>query len=132
MAARAELSKNQTVVLQTLKAFGKPLSAYEILEQKGVRAKGITAPVTVYRALEKLVELGLVHRIESLNAFLACHDGPHLQSVAFVICDECRQIAEVPADECATLLTGRAKSLGFDAQLVRIEVSGRCPSCRSA
>ena len=69
-AARTELTKNQSAVFSALRGAGKPLGAYEILDQ--VRDQGFRAPLQVYRALQKLMELRLVHRIESRNAFVAC------------------------------------------------------------
>lgn len=131
MAGPVDLTKNQTVVMLALRNAGKPLSAYELLERKGVRAKGLTAPVTIYRALDKLVELGLVHRIESLNAFVACEHAPHEEPVAFMICDACRCTIELPAEGCSELLSGRAATSGFDVANIKIEVSGRCRTCQS-
>ncbi|MFM1814012.1 MAG: hypothetical protein RLZ98_707 [Pseudomonadota bacterium] len=131
MNGSADLSKNQNIVFQALRSAGKPLSAYEILDQKGVRARGLTAPVTIYRALDKLVDLGLVHRIESLNAFVACDHAPHAEPVAFMICEDCKETIELPAEDCSTLLSRRADSSGFDVGAIRIEVSGRCRSCKT-
>lgn len=132
MARSDALTKNQKVVYQALQNADRPISAYEIIEQKGVREQGLTAPVTIYRALDKLVEAGLVHRIETLNAFVACDHGPHEEAVAFMICDGCRSTVELPAEDCSTLLSGRAASSGFDVDSVKIEVSGRCRRCQSA
>ena len=69
-ASKSDLTKNQTLVMGALSQAKGPLSAYTILDE--LRDDGFRAPLQVYRALEKLVELGLVHRLESLNAFVAC------------------------------------------------------------
>ncbi|GAF76572.1 unnamed protein product, partial [marine sediment metagenome] len=70
MATKQKLTRNQDVVIKALAAIGQPLSAYRILDLDCVRDAGLKAPLTIYRALDKLVALGLVHRIESLNAFV--------------------------------------------------------------
>ena len=64
------LTKNQSLVFETLQRADQPISAYTILDR--LRDHGFRAPLQVYRALDKLVEAGLVHRLESLNAFVAC------------------------------------------------------------
>ena len=93
--APPELTKNQTLVMQVLNNAKGPLRAYAILDQ--LREKGFRAPLQVYRALDKLSDCGLVHRIESMNAFIACR---HLCTnghgmVAFTICDACGDVAEI-------------------------------------
>jgi len=73
-AAIQKLTRNQTLVQSTLLESESPMSAYQILDS--LKAHGLNAPLQVYRALDKLVHLGLVHRLESINAFVACqqHD----------------------------------------------------------
>ena len=71
------LTKNQSVVLNALKSGDTPMTAYEILGLERVRAAGLKAPLTIYRALDKLIKAGLVHRIETINAFVACEHRPH-------------------------------------------------------
>src|SRR5665647_1791430 len=86
------LTRNQHLVLDALTGAEAPLSAYGILDQ--VRAEGIRAPLQVYRALEKLQQMGLAHRLESLNAFIACahaHDHPG-GITAFAICEGCGRV----------------------------------------
>ena len=90
-----KLTKNQQVVLDTLRACQTPMSAYQILDVDSVRSKGLKAPLTIYRALDKLIEAGLVHRIESLNAFVSCDQEHHTEAPAFMICTECKHIIEV-------------------------------------
>ena len=70
---QVNLSKNQQIVLETIRKAKKPLKAYSILSS--VKKKGINAPPQVYRALEKLVELGVIHKIESKNAFVDCKNS---------------------------------------------------------
>src|SRR4249920_1050010 len=84
-------------VLQALLSSHRPLGAYEVINELA-KSMPRPAPITVYRALDFLMENGLVHRIESRNAFLACaqdHDATAM--VAFLICDHCGSVGEIPA-----------------------------------
>ena len=131
MAEAAGLTKNEEVVFRALKGARKPLSAYDILNARGVRARGLSAPVTIYRALEKLVADGLVHRIETLNAFVVCDRAPHGELAAFMICSHCKRACEMVAEECWQLLSDRALESGFSVEDVKIEISGCCNECRA-
>jgi len=126
-----QLTKNQRVVLDALKADSKPLSAYEILDRDDVRTQGLKAAVTIYRALEKLTELGLVHRLETLNAYLPCCEmGVHDEPASFLICEKCKRTVEVPLGNCVTHLMETGKGAGFEIDGVRVEMTGLCPDCR--
>jgi len=127
------LTKNQAAVFDALNAAGKALTAYEILD--AVRDAGIRAPVQVYRALDKLAELGCVHRIESLNAFVACaHGHPdtqhHEEAVAFAICDDCGSVAEIPLPAEVERLNGLTEGSGFKTDHAVLELHGHCAPCR--
>lgn len=117
-------------VLSILADSHKPLGAYEILElaaPDGPRP----APITIYRALDFLIEQGLVHRIESRNAFLACgqrHENGAL--VAFLICESCGAVGEAPAETISEAIATSAKGLGFCPKMSVIEVTGLCAHCR--
>lgn len=125
----ADLTRNQSLVLNTLIGAGAPLSAYTILDQ--LRDEGFRAPLQVYRALEKLLQLGLVHRLESLNAFVACaHDHNHAHgSTAFAICERCSQVSEFCDPEIEQRLRAWAGSNGFKAAKTTIEIRGTCAAC---
>lgn len=127
--AAQKLSKNPQVVFDALRVADKPLSAYQILDLDEVRAKGLKAPLTIYRALEKLIELGLVHRIESLNAFVLCDHGPHTEPAAFMICNDCRRTIEVGTRTLQRTMTKQANEQGFEVDRMHIEISGRCEHC---
>lgn len=131
-AKQAGLTKNQSVVLAALETAGTPMTAYEILDLPAVRREGLKAPLTIYRALEKLVTCGLVHRIESLNAFVACADSPHAEPCGFLICDRCRKTVELRIEDCEAQLVGRARKVGFDVRALRVELTGRCEDCQTA
>lgn len=130
--AERPLTRNERTVQDALIGQETPLTAYEILARPTVQRAGIKAPLTVYRALDKLIARGLVHRIESLNAFLACEHAPHDHASGFLICAECGRTREVPLAACERHLTGHAKDAGFDIDAVRVEMTGRCPDCASA
>jgi Fur family zinc uptake transcriptional regulator len=122
-------TRNQDIVLAALESSGLPMSAYEILDLQEVRRQGLKAPLTIYRALDKLIQLGLVHRIESLNAFVACDHGPHHEAVGFMNCETCKKTIELPVGDCESLLRAAAHSNGFEIEKITIEVSGRCTGC---
>ena len=119
-------------VLGTLLASHKPLGAYEIIDQLAPRGPR-PAPITAYRALEFLRQNGLVHRIESRNAFLACinnhaSDAP----VVFLICEHCGAVGEAPSAAVAESVNAAAKSAGFTPKAPVIEITGVCAHCRDA
>src|SRR2546421_9133432 len=116
--ARAQkLTPIRRQVLQALLSSHRPLGAYEVIDDL---AKSLPrpAPITVYRALEFLMANGLVHRIESRNAYLACaQDHDRAALVAFLICDHCGAVGEVPAAPIADSLTAAASDSGFSPRL---------------
>jgi Fur family zinc uptake transcriptional regulator len=118
-------------VLESLLASHRPLGAYELIEALAVRMPR-PAPITVYRALEFLMAQGLVHRIESRNAFLACVQR-HDQSAftAFLICDRCGSVGEVAAAAVASTLADAAQSVGFRPRFSVVEIAGLCAHCRN-
>ena len=131
MAARQALTKNQAFVLEKLEDAGAPLSAYTLLDQ--LREQGFRAPLQVYRALDALVKEGLVHRLESLNSFVACaepHDHSHSMT-AFAICDICGQVAELSDAQVTHQLDEWMHSTGFAADKAVIEFRGTCARCRA-
>lgn len=119
-------------VLQALLASHRPLGAYEIIDAVAQHATR-PAPITVYRALDFLMENGLVHRIESRNAFLACgHDHSAGAMVAFLICEKCNSVGEVPAGRVAQSLNDAARGIGFAPKLSVVEITGLCAHCQQA
>lgn len=129
MAKKDALTKNQACVLEKLEAASGPLSAYTLLDQ--LREQGFRAPLQVYRALDTLMKMGLVHRLESLNAFVACvepHDHTHSMT-AFAICDGCGQVAEFSDHEVGHQLDEWMRSTGFSPKRAIIEFRGTCAKC---
>jgi Fur family zinc uptake transcriptional regulator len=131
MAGRDALTKNQLLVLERLEAASGPLSAYTLLDQ--LREHGFRAPLQVYRALDTLLKSGFVHRLESLNAFVACaepHDHSHGHSMtAFAICDKCGQVTEFSDELVGERLDQWVGSTGFVARKAVIEFRGTCGKC---
>ena len=119
-------------VLEALTASHKPLGAYEIIEQVAVQGPR-PAPITIYRALEFLTAQGLVHRIESRNAFLACINNHATDApVVFLICETCGAVGEAASGAVAESLNAAAKSAGFTPKSPVIEITGVCAHCQRA
>lgn len=128
--AAIALTRNQEAVLGVLRAAGRPLSAYQILDQTA--GEGVRAPPQVYRALEKLIAFKLVHRIETLNAYLYCDHGPHAEEVAFAICDRCGSVAEIAMKRLRPDLERSAAGTGFVLGEAHVELRGLCEQCAAA
>ena len=116
-------------VLRVLCAAGRPLTAYEILAR--VRGCSVNAPTTVYRLLEQLIGEGIVHRIESINAFVACDQGccPDRNKAVFSICDDCGKTREFADSQIFAILRRQAQMLDFELQSTTLEMRGKCASC---
>jgi Fur family zinc uptake transcriptional regulator len=115
-------------VLGALKTSDQPLSAYDILER--VRTSGIRAPMQVYRSLERLESLGMVHRIEALNAFVACSETAHGHKPGFVICRDCGMVKEFEDGRLGDIVN-HAAGKGFAVEEISVEVLGHCGDCRT-
>lgn len=124
-----QLTTNQQRVLTTLQEAGRPLSAYAVLDR--LRVVGFTAPTQVYRALERLTEHGLVHRLASLNAYVSCaHNSRCMHGfTAFAICDNCGHIDEFVDSDLSGSLGRWAKKNGFSPSTSAIEIRGKCGVC---
>jgi len=105
------------------------VGAYHILNALKVDHPG-AAPPTVYRALEFLIAQGLIHRIESLNAYVGCNRPDETHVSQFLICERCNTTAELDDAAVATAIRRRASELGFAVKQQTIEVRGLCPRCR--
>jgi Fur family zinc uptake transcriptional regulator len=128
-----DLTRNQELVLGTLAHSDAPLSAYDILDR--LRGDGLRAPLQVYRALEKLTERGLAHRLESLNAFVCCSDESCHErggTTAFAICETCGRVEEFADKSIEQKLKGWSKTTGFVPSRMTIELRGLCRECAAA
>jgi Fur family transcriptional regulator, zinc uptake regulator len=128
-AARPALTRNQTLVLGVLDKSSSPVSAYAILD--ALRGEGLRAPLQIYRALDKLIEAGLAHRLESMNAFVTCRHPGHdaLASTAFLICERCGRVDEATDQSLAAPLGKIAACGGFTVSRATIELRGLCAAC---
>lgn len=116
-------------VLEIVWSGHKPIGAYDIL---GVLAdeRGSAAPPTVYRALDFLLENGLVHRIESLNAFVGCTKPDRDHAWQFLICRACGRAVEISEGALEKAIASAAARAGFTIQRRTIELAGLCSACR--
>lgn len=126
------LTRNQQLVFDALLRDAHPRSAYALLDD--LRSDGFRAPLQVYRALAKLTDLGLVHKLESINAYVACaHPHQHAHGlVAFAICDRCKQTSEFSDDAVSAHLAAWAGAQGFQQTQTIIEMRGVCQRCARA
>ncbi len=118
-------------VLELIWSRHAPARAYDILDQlEGEGRRG--APPTVYRALEFLLANGLVHRIQSLNAYVGCGEPATAHAGQFLICRRCDAVGELDDPEIEELITGKAGATGFDVERQTIEIMGLCPDCAAS
>jgi len=125
-------SRNETLVYDYLEAAGKPASAYEILD--ALRGDGLRAPLQIYRALSKLIDSGTVHRIESLNAFVACkhHECGGSEVSIFMLCERCDNVTEAVDTSTAAALAALCAARNFSGTRQMIEITGVCAACQTA
>ena len=124
------LSKNQQVVLEIIEKAKEPLKAYSILFN--VQKKGIKAPQQIYRALDKLIEMGKIHKIESRNAFVACKNSncEISKATAFSICESCEKITEINNLSLSKYLTSFKDYTGMKYKKYNLEFFGLCKKCK--
>lgn len=110
---------------------GKPIKAYDLLDKvREGEGAGAAAPPTVYRALDFLLANGFIHKLESVNAFVACHHPNAAQhSAPFLICDGCHKAVELEDEHVVATLDAQARALGFSPQTQTLEVHGLCAAC---
>jgi Fur family zinc uptake transcriptional regulator len=124
------LSKNQQVVLEIIEKAKEPLKAYSILYN--VQRKGIKAPQQIYRALDKLIEIGKIHKIESRNAFVACKNAncEISRATAFSICEICEKVTELNNPKLSKLITTFKDNSGMNYKKYNLELFGVCKKCK--
>lgn len=124
------LTRQRRAVVRQLLAAGRALSAYELLERLRPEDRRVT-PAGVYRTLDFLIELGVVHRLESKRSFVLCHhpDTPH--PVQFLICRGCGQVVEAEDARVAAATERLGDRLGFALDQRIVELTGLCGHCRA-
>ena len=132
MNKEKNLSKNQQIILDLIEKSRDPVKAYSILSN--VKKKGIKAPPQVYRALEKLIKLGKIHKVESQNSFVACKtsdcETPH--ATAFSICDSCDEVSEINDPKLFKYLLDFKDNSGIKFDGYNLEFFGTCKSCETS
>ena len=129
MAQIQLLSKNQQVVLDIIEKAKEPLKAYSILFN--VQKKGIKAPQQIYRALDKLIEMGKIHKVESRNAFVACKNSncEISKATAFSICESCEKVTEINNSNLSKYLNNFKDNTGMKYKKYNLEFFGTCKKC---
>lgn len=114
-------------VLRALQASERPISAYEIMARvpNGLEL----SPATIYRALDRLMRDGRAHKIESLDAFVACQHPEHA-TPAFAICQCCGTVTEFSSSEVVANLVKWSRSSAFEITTTTLELRGVCQSCQ--
>ncbi len=129
--AGLQLTPVRKRVLEILLNGHQALGAYEILDQ--LRAEGLGAqPPVAYRALDFLVKNGFAHKIEKLNAFVACVHPTKAHTPVFLLCRDCNTVAEAHTDPAEGFLGPVAEETGFAIERTVIEAEGLCPNCQAA
>jgi Fur family zinc uptake transcriptional regulator len=121
----------ESVFREIAAASHRAIGAYEVLERMAAHGKR-RAPISVYRAIDALVEAGIVHRFESRNAFFACHSG-HEHRQLVLACEGCGSVAEVDGSTVFTAIDASADEASFQPSpgiKAVVEVWGRCANCR--
>ncbi len=136
-ARAVRLTDMRRLVLGLVLAAERPLGAYELLEQIRASRGRPVAPPTVYRALDFLMEQGLIHKIERLSAFVgcrhmlesghACHG--HVHAAQFLICSACGRVTELDDPHILKALLEVTKARGFTVRQTTIEAEGLCAAC---
>lgn len=129
-ARGARLTPVRRRVLEILLEAHRALGAYEVLERLAADGYGNQPPVA-YRALDFLVEQGLAHRIDRLNAFMACTHPADAHNPVFFICRRCNTVAEAASPLVRAAVTDTAADIGFVVERLTVEVSGLCPPCQT-
>ena len=122
------LTKNQRIVLNLLQDSGEPLKAYFILDS--LKKEGLNSPLQVYRALDKLVELGKIHKVESLNSFIICNNSNCASNTAFTICERCGKVKEIKNNNLTEGVNELVRENKFNITRYNLEFYVVCNSCK--
>jgi len=109
----------------------EPIGAYEILAELA-KERDKAAPPTVYRALEFLIDAGLVHRIDSLSAFIGCDEPTRTHVAQFLVCRKCHRVVEIDDPEINRLLAEKSLAAGFRIEPTSLEIKGLCGECEDS
>ncbi len=126
--SNTQLTELRRTVLGLVLQAERPLTAYQLLDRLKETRRG-AAPPTIYRALDFLLDNKLIHKVESLNAFMPCEAGHHDHAVQFLICTECGQVTEIEDCSVSQALDRAARAKGFRPSGTVVEVEGLCMAC---
>ena len=126
-----KLTSNQLTVLNLLEQSKEPLKAYAILFN--IQKKGIKSPLQVYRALDKLIEIGKVHKIESKNSYIACNNVncSSQTSTSFLICKMCDKVTELKKNNLSSYFSKLSELSNFKYTKHNLEIYGSCKNCKN-
>jgi Fur family transcriptional regulator, zinc uptake regulator len=124
----AQLTKLRRSVLALILEADGPTTAYQLLDRLRATHKAAVPP-TIYRALDFLMDQRLVHKVERLNAFVACADSERPHPVQFLICRQCGTVAEMEDDAAERALERAANREGFHLANAVVEIEGTCATC---
>lgn len=126
---RRPAREHDKLIFAALRESGRPVSAYELIDR--LRDRALLAPQTVYRSLDRLIASGTAHRVESLNAFVACRQPSenHQCAAVFAICDECGTVTEFAEPDAVEALGAWAERTKYTIQAMTLELRGRCAAC---
>jgi Fur family zinc uptake transcriptional regulator len=128
-ARKVRLTERRRRVLEVLAESHSAVGAYDVIDRLAERGRR-PAPVTVYRALDFLIDQGLVHRLASVNAYVACDRPSDDHGAQFLICKRCRTVAEMSSAAVDHAIVDGAGAAGFDISAPVVEVAGLCLNCR--
>lgn len=132
MQRNVRLTARRRHVLEIVASGHAAIGAYEIIDRLGAMQGHAPAPISVYRALEFLLRHGLIHRVESLNAYFACPSAGGLHPAQLLICRNCRNVAEIKSRMIEEAIVAGAESAGFAVISPVVEIGGLCQSCAGA
>lgn len=122
------LTEPRSKVLQIILESDKPLGAYEILERLGQSIKN-PKPPTAYRAIDFWAEHSFIHKLESLNAYVACGAGHRHKGAQFMICDACGNVLEMHLCNLPQAFKTPMTQKNFIPSRWNLEIHGTCEKC---
>lgn len=131
LSQNARLTPLRKDVLAFILDATRPMGAYDILAKIKNTSDKPAAPPTVYRSLDFLLDMGLIHRLSSINSFIPCCHPREGHQAAFLICSECKTVKEASADTLLHHLSDLAQSDDFTIKHTIIEISGICQQCKT-
>ncbi|QBR72638.1 Fur family transcriptional regulator [Beijerinckiaceae bacterium] len=130
---KISLTPGRRRILEILAREGRPLGAYEMIDRVAESTGKRPAPISIYRALDFLLDNNLIHRLASRNAYLACGHGHTAQEpIVFLICDVCGEVVEATSPAMRGSLADLARQAKFSPRAQVMEVAGRCKACAAA